>query len=917
MRNNPERRQKAQAIIKWLRDYAKYSINSLLIDERRCIPPNIVLEFGNQGLFGLQIPENYSGLALSYQETLQIMQQLGAVDLTLATVISSHANGVYPLQHHGSDVLKDRFLSAFATGREICAFGLTDVDAGSNPYAISASVVPLDERRWRINGKKIWVDSGSWASLISVFAYLREPQSKEKWLSAFAIPLNMPNVLIEEEALTMGLRGMVQNNVSFNNVIIGPEHWLGAPGKGMSIAQEALSCARLILATKCVGAMKFCLQLMHRYAKKRTVATGILLENPVIISWLFETSSVITAIENLIQWMAERLDSDKKIPDELYLIVKNIASEWLWKTADITLQTLGGRGFMECNRVSQILRDARTMRISEGPTEPLTLTLGANVINFKKRFYNFINQDLKNRNLAEALIKNTAAIKQLCESKKIAIYWSYFLSGEIASYSILLATLEYSMNQGKSESLSLAHSWLTRKLANLNTAALEKMSMENFFSSINQLNNLVEKFSDDIGMLEQKAPFVNYELDPLLKIDSKLDYWQKQLSEFLPVLHIASDFPRTARKLTFITQDFQLDNSLLSAIKKFSTKEGVDLQSFILMSLYFLLSRYTDHQKILIAFHSENMQSILPVKLNFSESSPLSQALHQVHDDLVMAKFKIQDDIFQLNEFLQKTLNFNLLEKITILLAINKIPQTSNLDHLELILLFREDGQCQLKYPRQLFHSKTMEQLIQHFKILMSRIIDFKQASVDQLNFLSEKETHLLLNIFNDTAAEYPQDWCVHELFERQVTIYSKKYAVILQNSGLTYEQLNQKAEKLAAYLQSKGVKCGAHIGLFLEHSLELIIGIFGILKSGATYVPLDPHHPSQRIQFVLQDANLEIILTHSELVKKLIRFKAEIIVLDTEAERIADIKCNNPKPVVKATDIAYIQPRIIKGTIN
>lgn len=683
--------QKTHALIEWLREYARQSINSLLIDERRCIPPHIVLEFGNQGLFGLQIPQHYSGLGLSYQETTRVMQQLGAIDLTLATLVSTHANGVYPLQHYGNNTLKDKFLPAFAQGREISAFGLTELGAGSNPYAISTTATPIDAQHWRITGKKIWVDSGAWASLMITFVYLSEFKSTQKLISAFAVPLATPNIVIEEEALTMGLRGMVQNHISFNNAMISQDYLLGAPGEGMEIAQQALTKARLMLAAKCIGAMKYCLQLMQRYAKQRTVATGVLLDNPVIIAWMFEISSGITAIENLVQWLAERLDHGQQDPLEIFFIVKNFAAEWLWKAADLAMQTLGGRGYMECNAVSRILRDARTMRISEGPTEPLTMALGANVINSGKIFYDFIARQLNNHQIAENLVKTTAKIKQRCIEK-----WGYFLAGEVTSHSILLAALEYQIAHKPTEALHLAHSWLNSQLTDLTQRVSQTTPIENVFSKSNQLNRLIETFVDDIGEPEQRAPFANYQTDPML-----------------------------------------------------------------------------------------NLQVVTPPK------------------------------------------------------------------------------------------------------------------------FLSAEENHFLLNVLNDTTAAYPQDQCLHELFEQQVKRHGKKTAVILQDKSLTYQQLDDHANQIAYVLQQKGVAPGMQVGLFFDHSLELIVSLFAVLKTGAAYVPLDIHYPEHRVQFVLQDAQLTTILTRSDLTEKLPSCSAEIVKIDLKTKKIS--QAHTIRRVAKPTDTAYI----------
>ena len=160
------------------------------------------------------------------------------------------------------------------------------------------------------------------------------------------------------EALTMGMRGMVQNTVRLENVPVSAAQRLGEAGKGMLVAQDAMMYGRLAIAAACVGGMKRCAQLMLRYSQRRTISTGKLLDNPVMQTRLNWVVKAIAATESLVTLTATRLDSDLHVPEEIYAACKIAAPEFYWQAADHLVQCLGGRGYIETNLAPQILRDA-------------------------------------------------------------------------------------------------------------------------------------------------------------------------------------------------------------------------------------------------------------------------------------------------------------------------------------------------------------------------------------------------------------------------------------------------------------------------------------------------------------------------------------------------------------------------------
>ncbi|MEM6404908.1 MAG: acyl-CoA dehydrogenase family protein, partial [Cyanobacteria bacterium P01_D01_bin.116] len=355
-------------LIVWLRDYASNYINSRLIDERRSIPPHIVLDFGNRGLLGMQVPHEYGGLGLSNYDTMRVLQQLGAIDPTLSLFVGlNNILGIRPILRYGSKALKDELLPILATGRELAAFAITEPGAGSNPQGITSQAIP-DGDSWRLNGTKIWSGSAAWAGVTNVFVRHQNKDGSWQGISGFAVRKGT-GLRQGKEALTMGMRGMVQNTVYLNDVLVSAEQMLGQPGAGMQVAQDAMMYGRLAIAAASVGGMKRCTQLMLRYSSRRSVSTGKLLENHAVLKRLSEITAAITATENLVSQVTRRLDLGEVVPIEIYTACKTAAPEFYWYAADSLIQVLGGRGYIETNIAPQILRDARILRIFEGPTE--------------------------------------------------------------------------------------------------------------------------------------------------------------------------------------------------------------------------------------------------------------------------------------------------------------------------------------------------------------------------------------------------------------------------------------------------------------------------------------------------------------------------------------------------------------------
>ncbi|MFM7351896.1 MAG: non-ribosomal peptide synthetase, partial [Microcystis aeruginosa] len=226
---------------------------------------------------------------------------------------------------------------------------------------------------------------------------------------------------------------------------------------------------------------------------------------------------------------------------------------------------------------------------------------------------------------------------------------------------------------------------------------------------------------------------------------------------------------------------------------------------------------------------------------------------------------------------------------------------------LTLIVLPGEQLQVRISYDANRFDDGTITRLLGHFQTLLEGIVANPEAQVSQLPLLTEFEKNQLLIDGHDPQSDYPVTKCLHQLFEEQVKRTPDAVAVVYSGQQLTYNELNCRANQLAHYLQSLGVKLDQLEGICLERSLEMIVGLLAILKAGGAYVPLDPEYPIERLSFMLEDAQLSVLLTQQKLGENLPQHQASIICLDTDWEKIAEKSQSNLENTVTPDNLAYV----------
>ena len=178
---------------------------------------------------------------------------------------------------------------------------------------------------------------------------------------------------------------------------------------------------------------------------------------------------------------------------------------------------------------------------------------------------------------------------------------------------------------------------------------------------------------------------------------------------------------------------------------------------------------------------------------------------------------------------------------------------------------------------------------MEHFQYLLEAVLERPERRVSELPLSPVAELERRVQEWNETTRAYPREHCIHELFAQQAKRTPEAVAVSFGAEQLTYAELNARANQLAHYLRGRGVEAGKLVGIYLEHATEMVVAVLGVLKAGAAYVPVDPEHPQSRLQLMLDDAGVEVVMTQERLQANLRASGVEAVCLDAHWERISE----------------------------
>ncbi|MDV2998930.1 MAG: Linear gramicidin synthase subunit B [Chroococcopsis gigantea SAG 12.99] len=421
-------------------------------------------------------------------------------------------------------------------------------------------------------------------------------------------------------------------------------------------------------------------------------------------------------------------------------------------------------------------------------------------------------------------------------------------------------------------------------------------------------------------------------------LKEKLVYWKQRLTGELPILQLFTDKPRPPMP-TFSGSrySFNISDVLTTKIKKMSQEQGATLFMTLLTAFKVLLYRYTGQEDLIICCHVsgrnrleiENLLGVfintLPLRSKLYGNFTFPELLAQVRRETLEA-YEYQDVPFEkIVEEINPPRNINHTPIFQVLFQLRNFSrgkiETDGLTFEEfkgdqILTAFDvtldisevEKGlSCSFEYNSDLWESITIERMAGHFENLLSAIVSDPRMTIARLPLLSQRESRQLLTRWNDTSTPYPQDKCIHQLFEEQVRKTPSAIAAVYEKQCLTYEELNRKANQLARYLRSLGVKPEVLVGIYIERSLEMVIGLLGILKAGGAYVPLDPSYPAQRLNYMLDDSQVRILLTAEKLKGSLDIRLTQIVCLDKDWEIISSFSADNLDTEISGNNLAYV----------
>jgi amino acid adenylation domain-containing protein len=397
-------------------------------------------------------------------------------------------------------------------------------------------------------------------------------------------------------------------------------------------------------------------------------------------------------------------------------------------------------------------------------------------------------------------------------------------------------------------------------------------------------------------------------------LDQQLEYWKQQLAG-VHALELPVDRPRPAMpSYRGAYEGFDLEPEIATALNELSRRQNATLFMTLIAAWQTLLHRYTGQNDIVVGTPIANRHqaetedligffaNLLPLRTDLSGNPTFRELLQQVretalagyaHQALPFEKLieELQPDrdvrqtpLVQVVLVLQNALQTDLA---TMDLKLNYVKVETSTAQFDIVVnVYEVDDKHTIvfTYSTELFDAASMKRRGRHFKALLTAVVANPDKHVAEFDILSPLERHELIVERNATGKVYPSDKCVHELFEEQARRSPDAIALVADGAQITYAELHRRVGLLAAHLHQRGVGPGSRVGIFLDHSIETVVAILGVLQAGAAYVPLDTDHPRTRLAFIIADAQMETVLAQQSLIERLpLKEGVQTILMDSD----------------------------------
>jgi amino acid adenylation domain-containing protein len=433
----------------------------------------------------------------------------------------------------------------------------------------------------------------------------------------------------------------------------------------------------------------------------------------------------------------------------------------------------------------------------------------------------------------------------------------------------------------------------------------------------------------------------------------EIEHWKNKLAGAQTLLDLPTDHPRpSAHSWHGAKEEITLNSATLGKLKALARAESSTLFMVAVAAFQSLLWRYAKQESILIGapiagrneVEIEDMIGLfvntLVFRTDFSTNMSFRDLIRQVrsfaleaymHQDVPFEKL-VEELVPQrstdTHPLFQVMFTFQNIPKQVFEipgLSIKEMPFEAGIAKFDLSVEVWENSEfhCQFEYNIDLFERATIRRMLGHFENLLRAVVENPDLSLAKIPIMSVQERQQVLTDWNQTATDYSRDVPVHRAFESQVNRSPDATAFVCAGKKWSYRQLNDEANRLADLLVEKGVRPGSLVGVFLERSAEMVVALLSVLKAGAAYVPLDPAHPLERLRFLIDDASLCSIITHSAIKNLLPENARNVLAFDTEGDGLSGEPTTNPSILVSSDQRAYIiytsgstgMPKGVEGT--
>jgi acyl-CoA dehydrogenase family protein 9 len=369
----PDQRQQADEAAAKVKAFAEAHIDHMQIDREARIPDAVIQGLANLDVYKMTIPKEYGGLGFNQQMYLRTMEILGGHCASTAVFVNAHHSiGCRALVLFGTKEQQAAWLPGLLDGSKLCAFALTEPEAGSDAGNVQTTATPTEDgSAYLLNGLKHYITNGGIAQILTVMARTPDGQGGSK-VTAFLVTPDMPGFeVVQERAEKCGIRGTATGKIRFTNMRVPKENVLGQIGRGLQAALTVLNYGRVTFGATCTGHAKACIKAMTEHANRRVQFQQPLAEFELVKKKIAFAAAHTFAMEAATAQCAAFIDRGAADYMLETAILKVFATEHLWTIVNDTLQVWGGKGYMSEYPVERWMRDARINTIGEGANDVL------------------------------------------------------------------------------------------------------------------------------------------------------------------------------------------------------------------------------------------------------------------------------------------------------------------------------------------------------------------------------------------------------------------------------------------------------------------------------------------------------------------------------------------------------------------